>query len=278
MIPVKVRLTNSRGVVNELNFESAVDDILTPLILNAGVSAILSAQERGLGESTIEVTGRINVKGEQAFVINRRFAGPQAPIFAASAASVPLAALLRADFAGANVNSINLDIKAIDGSKNATIERVALDRLQARAGDTIEATVYERTEAGQEVVQRVPVVVPAKATPGQLTLTIGDGNAVQKDSPVIHFTPRTAGELVSAYNQLKRSDRLYAVLTRRTDGLIIGANEMPNVPPSMLATINNDRTAGGTKSSVQTVLFDQQLAAGEYIVIGSQSLTIEVVK
>lgn len=278
MIPVKVRLTNSRGSVNELNFESAVDDILTPLILNAGVSAILAAQERGLGESTIEVNGRIEVKGEQPFVINRRFAGPQAPIFAASAASVPLAALLRADFAGSGVDRITLDIKAIDGSKNATIERVALDRLQARAGDTVEATVYERTEAGQEIVQKVPVVIPEKASPGQLILTIGDGASVQKDSPVIHFSPRTAGELVSAYNQLKRSDRLYAVLTRKTEGLIIGANEMPNVPPSMLATINNDRTAGGTKSSVQTVLFDSQVPAGEYIVGGSQSLTIEVLR
>jgi len=127
-------------------------------------------------------------------------------------------------------------------------------------------------------VQKVPVVIPEKTSPGQLTLTIGDGASVQKDSPVIHFTPRTAGELVSAYNQLKRSDRLYAILTRKTEGLIIGANEMPNVPPSMLATINNDRTAGGTKSSVQTVLFDQQLAAGEYIVGGTQSLSIEIVR
>jgi hypothetical protein len=278
MIPVRVRLTNSRGVTKELNFESAVDDVLTPMILTAGVSSILMSQERGLGEMTIEVNGRIDVKGEHPFVIDRRFAGPQSLIFASSAATVPLAALLRADFAGANVGAIDLGIKAVDGSKNATIERVAVDRLQARAGDTVEATVYERTESGQEIVQKVPVVIPDKASPGQVTLTIGDGNALQKESPVIHFTPRTAGELVAAYNQLKRSDRLYAMLTRKTDGLVIGAYEMPNLPPSMLATINNDRTAGGTKSTVQTVLLDTQIPAGEYIVLGSQSLSIEVLR
>jgi hypothetical protein len=278
MIPVKVRLTNSRGITKELNFESAVDSILTPLILNAGVSGILMSQERGLGESTIEVNGRIEVKGQQPFVINRRFAGQQAPVFASSAATVPLAALLRADYPGADVSAITLDIKAIDGSKNATVERIALDRLQARAGETVEATVYERTEAGEEIVQKVPVIIPEKVSAGQLTLTIGDGNAVQKESPVIHFTPRNAGELVAAYNQLKRSDRLYAMLTRKSDGLVVGASEMPNVPPSMLATINNDRTAGGTKSSVQTVLFDTQLTPGEYIVTGSQSLIIEIVR
>ena len=278
MIPVKVRLTNSRGVTKELNFESAIDDILTPMILTAGVSSILQSQERGLGESTIEVTGRIDIKGQQPFVINRRFAGPQAPIFAASVASVPLAALLRADFAGASVSGIALDLKADDGSRTATLERVALDRLQARPGDTVEATVYARTEAGQEIIQKVPVVVPATAAPGQLTLTIGDGASVQKYSPVLQFQPRAAGDLISAYNQLKRSDRVYAILTRTTSGLVIGSNEMPNVPPSMLATINNDRTAGGTKSSVQTVLLENELPAGEYMISGSQSLNIEVLR
>src|ERR1043166_6153053 len=53
MLPVKVRLTNSRGVTTEMNFESAVDEILTPLIMNAGISSMLMSQERGLGDSTI---------------------------------------------------------------------------------------------------------------------------------------------------------------------------------------------------------------------------------
>jgi hypothetical protein len=278
MIPVKVRLTNSRGVTTEMNFESAIDNILTPLILNAGVSSILQSQERGLGESTIEVSGRIDVKGEQPFVINRRFAGPQAPIFAASAATIPLAALLRADFAGANVNGITLDIKALDGSKTAMVERLALDRLQARAGDTVEATVYERTESGEEIVQKIPVAIPMGASPGQVTLTIGDGASVQKFSPVIQFSANKASDLISAYNDLKRSDRLYAVVTRSSSGLIIGSSEMPNVPPSMLATINNDRTAGGTKSSVQTVLSDTVVPATGYIVSGAQNLTIEILR
>jgi len=186
--------------------------------------------------------------------------------------------LLRADFAGAGVNGITLDLRADDGSRTATVERLALDRLQAHPGDTVEATLYARTEAGQEIVQKVPLTIPTTAAPGQITLTIGDGASVQKYSPVLQFQPRTAGELISAYNQLKRSDRLYAILTRTTNGFVIGSSEMPNVPPSMMATINNDRTAGGTKSSVQTVLLDNQLPAGDYIVTGAQSLTVEILR
>jgi hypothetical protein len=236
------------------------------------------AQERGLGESTIQVTGRIDVRGEQPIVIDRRFAGPQAVVFASSSAAIPLAALLRGSYEGLDISGVTLDITAIDGSRTATVERIALDRTQARAGEVVEATVYERTESGQQVVQKIPVTVPANAPAGQLTLTIGDGNAVQQNTAVTQFTARSAHDLISTYNSLKRTDRLYAVLTRSTSGVVIGSSEMPNLPPSMLATINNDRTAGGTKSSVQTTLFETMLPAGDYIVTGSQSLAIEVLR
>jgi len=45
-----------------------------------------------------------------------------------------------------------------------------------------------------------------------------------------------------------------------------------------MATINNDRTAGGAKSIVQTILTEQELPPGEYIVSGSQTLSIEIVR
>jgi hypothetical protein len=53
---------------------------------------------------------------------------------------------------------------------------------------------------------------------------------------------------------------------------------MPNLPPSMLATLNNDRTAGGFKPTILTVLSEQELAPAEFIVSGQQVLTIEVKK
>jgi hypothetical protein len=278
MLPVKIRLTNSRGKVQETYFESAFDDFLTPLIVNAGVSNALVAQERGMGESTIEVNGRIDVKGEAPIVIHRRFAGPQAPAFASSVAAIPLAGLLRAGFDGLDITGVTLDLKAVDGSNTANVERIALDRTQVHAGETVEATVYERTLSGNVIAQKVAVIIPVNAAPGPATIIVGDGAAVQQGSAVTQFTARTAADFISTYNKLKRSDRLYAVLTRASSGIVIGSSEMPNLPPSMLATINNDRTAGGSKASVQTTLFETEIQAGEFIVSGSQTLTIEIVR
>jgi len=278
MMPVKIRLATSRGKTEEVNFESAFDDILTPLIVNVGVSNTLQASERGLGKTTVEVVGQINVRGEEPVRIIRRFVGTGATANASSATSVPLAALLRANFPGLDITGLDISLKSIDGSTTAVLDRISVDKTQVKAGDTIEVTTVERTESGIFRTQKFPVTIPADTAPGTITITVGDGNTVSQNSPITQFTPRTAAELIATINKLKSPDRLYIALTRTSAGTVIGTSEMPNLPPSMLATINNSRSAGGSKPTVQTVVFEKELPAGEFIVMGSQTLSIEVVR
>lgn len=278
MLPVKVKLINSRGRVNEINFETAFDELLTPLIVNAGIANALSAQERGLGDTTIELSGEIKIKGEESIRLNRRFTGQQAVAQASAAAAVPLAALLRANFDGLDVTGVNLTMTARDGSLTGSVDRLTVDKNTVRAGETLEITVFERSESGKFTARKIPVTIPTDTAPGTVTITVGDGNAVQQNSAITQFTPGNAAELITTINRLKRSDRLYAVLTRTTSGTIIGSSEMPNLPPSMLATLNNDRTAGGLKPSVQTTIAEMELPVGALVIFGSQTLNIEVTK
>jgi hypothetical protein len=53
---------------------------------------------------------------------------------------------------------------------------------------------------------------------------------------------------------------------------------MPNLPPSVLATLNNDRTVGGVKPAVQTIVNELAIAPAEFLITGQQTLTIEVIK
>lgn len=278
MLPVTIRLTNSRGQTGEIKFESALDEFLTPLIINAGIANTLIAQERQMGEMTIELKGEIKIKGEQAIRIDRRFGGQQALALASSATAAPLSALLRANFDGMEITGVDLQMSSVDGGKSGTLDRISVDKQRVRPGETIELTAIERTESGSFTTRRIPLTIPKDAAPGQLTLKVGDGNAVQENSAITQFTPKTAAELIETINRLKRPDRLYAILSRTSAGTIIGANELPNLPPSVLATLNNDRTAGGSKPSVQTIVAEIELPSGEYLITGSQTLTIEIVK
>ncbi len=278
MMPVKIRLKTSRGRGEEISFESAVDEALTPLIVNIGIMNAILANERSLGDMTVEISGEIAVKGEESIKFARRFAGPQASGLASTAAAIPINALLRAGFDGLEISGVTVNMAVSDSSKTATLDRISTDRVQAKPGDTVELTVFERTEAGKIIVQKIPITIPKDTAPGALTITIGDGNSVQLNSAITQFTPKSAAELIATINRLKRPDRLYAVVTRAAAGAIVGVSEMPNLPPSVLATLNNDRTTGGTKPTIQTIIAELELPSGEFIVSGSQNLVIEVVR
>src|SRR5205085_10037572 len=202
-------------------------------------------RERSLGDSTVSVRGRIEVKGQEPITLERRFSTQGAGINAAGSVAAPVQALLSSGFENVELGPITLDIAATDERRLATLDRIALDRSEVRSGETVEVQAYVRTESGKQFVQRIPVQIPADVPPGQLVLFVGDGGTLQQASASQSFVPKDLGQLVGAVNKLKKNDRLYVKLFRVTNGAVIGTVEIPNPPPSFVATLNSDRATGG---------------------------------
>lgn len=278
MIPVSINLVTSRNQKQLLNFEVARDDSLTPLLVNIAIFNALVSNERGMGDSTIEVEGNINVKGERPVNISNRFSGPQATQFAGLSVALPVNAILNSNFENSEISSINLTLKAIDGSKTASLERISVDKPEVRAGETVEIHAFVRTGAGRIFSQKIPVQIPANTPKGNLLISVGDGNAIQQTDLSKQFVPKDLNELLSTINSAKKGDRLYVQINRLTNGVIIGASELPNLPPSVLATMNNGRTAGGFTPTLQTVLLEKELEPAEFLIAGRQTLQIEIIK
>ncbi len=278
MIPVRLNLETSRNNQETLNFEVAKDDFLTPLLLNMAIYNSFVANERGLGDSTIAVSGEIKLKNQKPIKIERRFTGSTASQLAAYSVAAPINAILQSRFDNAEISQINLNLTSTDGSKTATLERLALDKTEVKAGESFEVQAFVRTDTGKILSQKVSVKVPADTPGGTLSIVVGDGNSIQATAASKQFVPKDLSELVKTINELKDADRLYVQTYRTSNGAIIGSKEMPNLPPSMLATLNNDRTVGSFKPTVQTILTEQELPPAEFIISGQQTLTIEVTR
>jgi hypothetical protein len=278
LIPVKLNVKTSRGNEETYNFEIAKDDFLSPLLMNIAVFNSITATERSLGDTTVTIKGTIDVTGQEPIKIDRRFSSGQANAFTAGSVANITGMLMNSGFQNIDVNKINLDITSFDGSKTAVLDRTVLDRNEVKAGETFEIQAFLRTDVGTLIVQKIPVKVPSDTPAGTLLVSLGDGNSVQQVSPMRQFVPKTLGELIKNINQIKKNDRFYAQLYRITNGAIIGSNELPNLPPSVLATLNSDRSTGGVTPTVLTVLSEQEVAPIEYVVSGQQVLTIDVVK
>jgi hypothetical protein len=278
MIPVRLSLTTSRGQTQVLNYEVARDDVLTPILLNITVYNTLTAHERAIGDSTVTVDGQIKLKNQQPIKLLRRFGGSQALQLVSGAVAMPVNALLRGQFTDLDFDSISLDLKIDDGSDAATIERLGIDKNQVRAGDTVELQAYARTSSGNVFIERIPFKVDPDVAPGMYSVTVGDGASIQRTEAVQQFVPKDLSELVDTINKVRQPDRLYAKMFRTTSGVVIGMNEMPNLPPSVLATMNNDRMTGGMKPSVQSVIKVSEIPPAKFVITGEQTLTFEVVK
>ncbi|HEV7842861.1 MAG TPA: hypothetical protein VGO69_04150, partial [Pyrinomonadaceae bacterium] len=148
---------------------------------------------------------------------------------------------------------------------------------EVRRGETVEVQAYVRTESGKQFVQRIPVQIPADVPLGQLLVFVGDGGALQEGSAAKAFVPQDLGQLVDAINKIKKSDRLYVKLFRITPGAVIGTSELPNLPPSVVATLNSDRTSGGYTPTVLSPVYEKELPPAEFVIAGQQLIGIDVV-
>jgi hypothetical protein len=247
-------------------------------MLNSGLLNTIQGRDRSIGETTIDVQASIKIKGQPDVVMARRFTGATGAAFAAASPAVPLSALLNARMAGVDVSGVKVELTVAEGSKSAALDGIVLDKSEVRAGDTVNVTATLRRQDGTPFTTRFPLTIPSNAMPGKLNLTIADGNTTQQASAMQQFAPRTPAELISTLNDLKRSDQLYAVFSRAATGAVIGASEMPDLPPSMLATLRNDRSSGGVKSTTVSILGEKMLSLGDLVFSGSQSITLEVVK
>ena len=278
MIPVKINLHTSRDRTETFNYEVANDSFLTPLLLNITIYNTITSSERSVGDSTISVNGKINVVGQDEVNLDRRFSGQNAPVLAAGSVAVPTATLLTSGFDNVQIGGVTLDITSTDEKNAGALERISLDRTEVHPGENVEVQAYVRTESGKQFVQPIPVQIPQDVPPGQLLVFVGDGGALQEGSAAKAFVPQDLSQLVGAINKMKKSDRLYVKLFRITPGAVIGTSEMPNLPPSVVATLNSDRSSGGYTPTILSPIYEKELPPADFVISGQQLIAIDVVR
>lgn len=278
MIPVKVNLRTSRNKTETYNYEVATDTFLTPILLQITIYNTIASSERTLGTATISVSGQIDVANQLPIKLERRFSAGNAGIQAAGSVAVPVNQLLTSGFDDVQIKGVSVDLTVTDNKKAADLERVSLSKTEVERGETVEIQAYVRTESGKQFVQRIPIEIPKDAPLGQLLAIVSDGQALQQASAAQAFNPTDLSQLVGAINKIKKNDRLYVKLFRITNGAVIGANELPNLPPSMMATLTSERSAGGFTPTVLSAVYEKELPPAEFIISGQQIIGIDVVK
>lgn len=278
MIPVEINLRTSRGSDQAFRFEIISDRFLSPILMQMTTMATIASSERTIGDSTLQIRTRIALRGQEEISLeNRLAASANAPLAAAFSVSQPVTALFNSGFDDLAIQKIVLDVVSRDSRNTGKLDRLWINRTEVKRGETIEVAAFARTENGSEYVERIPVTIPADAPLGALQIMVGDGSAIQAAESRAGFTPKSLNQLVRELNRIRKSDRLYLRLSRSETGAVINNEELPSLPPSVLATLGSDRTAGGYTLTRSVTLIEKELAPAEFVISGQRTLTVSVV-
>ncbi len=280
MIPLRVHMSTSRGVRRDLNYEVASDSFLTPFLINLTVFNTIVSTERALGAQTIQIKGKINIKGEQPVEIENRFSSDNnAPAFASLSIAVPVNFLLASGYKNLDLENINLEISALEDDRQAVLDSIRFDRTELHAGDAVELQILSRRPNGEIVQETYPVKIPSDVTPGPLSLLVADGTTLMaRDAREQgeELIPRDLSQLIKFINNIRKNDRLYIRLYREEPGAVVKGEGLPGLPPSILSILRSERNSGGATPIQTSVLMEYELPPSDYVESGSRTINVVI--
>jgi hypothetical protein len=275
MIPVKMTLQSDRGFKKSFEFQVVNDQVFTPLFTYASVLTTLGSYERETGAATFSVKGKLSVKSHNDIEIDDLFSGDRAALNASGTVMAPLTFLVANDFEPVDIQSVDLTIESTEQPKTATIERVWLDGVRAKAGTTVPLKVLMRNYRGEEVIRTVQVDIPANAT-GSLQVMVSDGTRLaqwERREVRQPSEPRSVSQMIRALNTARKNNRLYVRLLASDAGAVISGEPLSSLPPSVLGVLESDRSAGDFVPLRSATLREWDMPM-EYVVVGSRTLAL----
>ena len=276
LIPVTVTLNSDRGPSRTFNFGVVRDFTFTPLLTYLSVANVLSSYERGAGPASFTIHGSATIRSEGDLSFEDIFSGDQPAGNAAAYIAAPLTALMKNADESVQLDKITLTIDASEQAKTARIERVWLDTTRPRAGQNAIVNVAMRSAKGDEIVEHVPIQIPANLS-GSLQLTVADATRTQADDrrDSRGADLQRVSQLMRTFNRSRKNNRLYVRLTSTDSGAVVNGEPMAGLPPSVLAVIESDRNSG-TVGSLRSMTRGEWELALDFAVTGSRQLTLSL--
>jgi hypothetical protein len=278
-IPVSLTLESDRVPTRVFHFSVVKDELFTPLMAYSALQNTLLSYERQYGASTYSVQGTAVVKGHEPVSFTNLFSGTGQETPGASAASyiiAPLTALIGNAYEKVDVERIDLTFKTTEEPRTATLERVWVDEPRPRSGRTVPVKIALRTYRGEDLVETVPIDIPANAR-GSLSVTVMDGARLnqldQRDARTQQ--PRTVSQLIRTLNKTRRNDALYVRLSSSQPGAVVNGEVLSSLPPSVLAVVEADRASGGVNAVNSATLGEWHVPTG-HIISGQRTIQISV--
>lgn len=246
MIPFTITISRAAAPPRVLRLQIVDEPQVTPSAVLVSVFQGLHESNAYAAETSYEVSGTVNLKGEPPLHIEDMVAPTSeatADLEAALVVGTRFIKLYGNATRLAPIESINIHVDALPGRRTAQIVGAMAGQPVVRGGDTvqIEATVQPWRGAVRQV--SIPVTLPATLPPGPVRLLVSNGALV---NALMH--PATPGApaqglsaTLTALNSLRPSNRLYVTLLEPTAQASVAGQTLTALPISMANAMDAER-------------------------------------
>ncbi|HUR35167.1 MAG TPA: SpoIVB peptidase S55 domain-containing protein [Vicinamibacterales bacterium] len=277
LLPVTMTLESERGGGNRsFRFNAVKDQLFGPLMTYTALVNTLTSYERQFGTTTYEVQGRLRLKGHDPILFDNMFAGENAASNTSAYLVAPVTAMVNNDYETVDMEGLDIAVKSTEQPRTATLERVWIDDQKPRPGRTVSLKVLLRSYRGDDIIQTIPVQIPANAR-GSLALMVSDGQRLnqseQREARLPQ--PRSVPQLVRSLNKARRNNTIYVKLLGSDAGAVVSGELLSSLPPSVLAVLESDHSSGNVNPLQTATLGEWQLRT-EQAISGVRTLTIQL--
>lgn len=279
MLPVRVALRSAAGN-RAFRCEVLRHPALSASFVRSVLFNALETTEKLFGDATLRVRSHIALADGRAVEREQMYSSGIAPLSAVVDAVQPVDMLLNNPFAGLALDSLHFELEIGETLVQARIAGLRLSPPDPKVGQRVSLQATLQPYRAEPVTERLALDLPAHLEPGPFVVRVGSGVAStgweaarQPDA----FVPRNAADLLALLERPSAADELVVEIFRAGSGFTVNGRELPGLPPSALAVLSADRSAGHL-GPVQGEVVLRRTVSTAYVLLGEQSLDMTLRK
>lgn len=240
MIPVEIVLKDSeRKVEKSYHMRSCLNPLLTPEIIGAAIMDSVSATSALMSEKSARVYCNIELKGQKPVVIEGVETGVNLGEVIAIKLYNAMQAIYQNDFAKVDFESVKIRIDFDRGRKDATVDKIYLNKAEFNPGDNMELNVVIAPFGEEKKVLKFNLPLPASME-GPIKIGICGGiNAekVRKKMLIPEPEARNLEQFLTLLRHREKTNQLMITICMPSKGAYLAGEFFPFIPQDLVEII-----------------------------------------
>ncbi len=278
LIPVSVSLNDESKTKRDFNFEVVNHNLLAPILLDFAFQNTILATQIGYGDSTLKITGTIDLKNATAIQFNNIFSGMASFSNASQYMASVLYTVMANEFRRVDVERVTLNVDLGSKRKEAELMEVWLDRNEVRPGDTLNLKAVYKTFQGKTQVEEFDLKIPDDLNSPALHFVVGSGQEISRQEYAMFgkaYKPDSLDQIINLLNNLRSNDRIYVKTFLAEPSLVMKGRTLPRLPASAHSILSSSQTIGSSQK-INSLILSEDSHPIDYFLTGLKFFSVRV--